>query len=58
MKADSPAQSQLYAKRSEQEILKMERRYLIEPARRIVKGNFTTPGSFRFNRFTRLTKVP
>ena len=58
MKADSPAQSQLYAKRSEQEILKMERRYLITPARRIVKGDFTTPGSFRFNRFTRLTKVP
>lgn len=58
IKADSPAQSQLYAKRAEQEILKMERRYLITPARRIVKGNFNTAGSFRFNRFTRLTKVP
>jgi len=58
MKADSPAQSQLYAKRAEQEILKMERRYLIAPARRINKGNFTTPGSYRFNRYSRLTKVP
>lgn len=58
IKADSPAQSQLFAKRAEQEILKMERRYLITPARRIVKGNFNTAGSFRFNRFTRLTKVP
>jgi len=58
MKTDAPAQSRLYAKRAEQEILAMERKYLITPARRIVKGNFTTPGSFRFNRFSRLVKVP
>lgn len=58
MKADNPSQSQLFAKRAEQEILKMERRYLVTPARRVMIGNFTTPGSYRFNRFTRLTKVP
>ena len=58
MKADNAAQSALYEKRADQEILKMERRYLIEAARRIVIGNFNTAGQNRFNRWGSLTHTP
>ena len=57
-KADNSAQSALYEKRADQEILKMERRYLIEAARRIVIGNFNTAGQNRFNRWGSLTHTP
>ena len=57
-KADNAAQSALYEKRADQEILKMERRYLIEAARRIVIGNFNTAGQNRFNRWGSLTHTP
>ena len=58
MKADNAAQSALYEKRADQEILKMERRYLIDAARRIVIGNFNTAGQNRFNRWGSLTHTP
>jgi hypothetical protein len=58
MKSDNAAESALYEKRSDNEILKMERRYLIDAARRIVIGNFSTAGAQRFNRFGPLKQVP
>jgi hypothetical protein len=51
MKSDNAAESALYEKRSDSEILKMERRYLINAARRIVIGDFTVAGQNRFNRW-------
>lgn len=58
MKADNPAESALYEKRANNELLKMERRYLIEAARRIVVGDFASAGTQRFNRFGPLRQVP
>ena len=56
MKTDAPAQSQLYAKRAEKEMMAMGRKYLLSPSRRITKGDFTSAGVSRFNRFTPLTR--
>lgn len=58
MKSDNAAESALYEKRASNEILKMERRYLIDAARRIVIGNFNTAGQNRFNRWGSLTHTP
>ena len=58
MKSDNAAESALYEKRSDGEILKMERRYLTTPARRIVKGDFNTAGQNRFNRYGSLRHLP
>lgn len=55
MKSDNPSESALYEKRSNNEILKMERRYLINAARRIVIGDFSVAGANRFNRWGSLT---
>lgn len=55
VKHNNPAQAELYRKRFEAELLQLEKRYLITPSRRIVKGNWLTnmePNSF--NRFTTL----
>ena len=40
IKHDNPVQSELYRKRYDAMLLKLERRYLITPSRRIVKGNW------------------
>lgn len=58
MKSDNAAESALYEKRANNEVLKMERRYLIEAARRIVIGDFAVAGQNRFNRFGPLKQVP
>ena len=58
MKSDSTSESALYEKRYDNELLKMERRYLIEAARRIVIGDFNTAGTQRFNRWGALKQVP
>jgi hypothetical protein len=55
VKHDNPSQAELYRKRFEQELLQLEKRYLITPSKRIVKGNWLTnmePNSF--NRYTTL----
>lgn len=55
IKHDNPTQSELYRRRFDEMLLRLERRYLITPARRIVKGNWLVnmePNSF--NRFTTL----
>ena len=55
IKHDNPVQSELYRKRYDAMLLKLERRYLITPSRRIVKGNWLAnmePNSF--SRFTTL----
>lgn len=55
IKHDNLTQSELYRRRFDEMLLRLERRYLITPARRIVKGNWLTnmePNSF--NRFTTL----
>jgi hypothetical protein len=55
VKHDNLTQSELYRRRFDEMLLRLERRYLITPARRIVKGNWLTnmePNSF--NRFTTL----
>ena len=55
IKHDNPVQSELYRKRYEAMLLKLEKRYLITPSRRIVKGNWLAnmePNSF--SRFTTL----
>lgn len=58
MKSDNPSESALYEKRSDGELLKMERRYLIDAARRIVKGDFAVAGTQRFNRWGPLKQTP
>lgn len=58
MKSDNAAESALYQKRADNEILKMERRYLIDAARRIVIGDFSVAGQQRFNRFGPLRQIP
>jgi len=58
MKSDNASESALYEKRYDGELLKMERRYLIDAARRIVKGDFAVAGAQRFNRFGPLRQVP
>lgn len=40
IKHDNPVQSELYRRRYDAMLLKLERRYLITPSRRIVKGNW------------------
>ena len=55
IKHDNPVQAALYRKRYDALLLKLEKRYLITPSRRIVKGNWLSnmePNSF--NRFTTL----
>jgi hypothetical protein len=55
MKHDNPTQSELYRRRADEILLRIEKRYLISPARRIVKGNWLAnmePNSF--SRFTTL----
>ena len=55
VKHDNPSQAELYRKRFEQELLQLEKRYLITPSKRLVKGNWLTnmePNSF--NRYTTL----
>jgi hypothetical protein len=55
IKHDNPVQSELYRKRYEAMLLKLEKRYLVTPSRRIVKGNWLAnmePNSF--SRFTTL----
>ncbi len=55
VKHDNLTQSELYRRRFDEMLLRLERRYLITPARRIVKGNWLTnmePNSF--NRYTTL----
>lgn len=54
-KHDNPTQSELYKKKADNEMLKMERRYLITPSRRIIKGNWLEQYEpHTFNRFTKL----
>ena len=54
-KHDNATQSEMYRKKAETELLKMERRYLITPSRRIVKGNWLEQYEpHTFNRFTKL----
>jgi hypothetical protein len=54
-KHDNATQSEMYRKKAETELLKMERRYLITPSRRIVKGNWLEQyESHTFNRYTKL----
>ena len=55
MKHDNMTQSELYRRRFDEELLRLEKRYLISPSRRIVKGNWLAnmePNSF--SRFTTL----
>ena len=55
VKHDNPSQAELYRKRFEQELLQLEKRYLITPSKRLVKGNWLTnmePNSF--HRFSTL----
>lgn len=55
IKHDNPTQSELYRRRADEILLRLEKRYLISPARRIVKGNWLAnmePNSF--SRFTTL----
>ncbi len=55
IKHDNPTQSELYRRRADEILMRLERRYLITPARRIVKGNWLAnmePNSF--SRFTTL----
>lgn len=40
MKHDNPTQSELYRRRADAMLLRLERRYLVTPSRRIVKGNW------------------
>jgi len=57
LKHDNPAQSQLYARRAEKELLAMEARYLTEKPRRWVKG-FMEPGLLdRVPQFTQLRRT-
>lgn len=42
MKHNNATQSELYRRRADQMMLRIERRYLITPSRRIVKGNWLT----------------
>ncbi len=58
MKSDNPSESALYEKRADQELIKMEKRYLIAAARRIVIGDFSVAGANRFNRYGNLRQVP
>jgi hypothetical protein len=58
MKHDNPTQSELYRRRFDEIMLRLEKRYLITPARRIVKGNWLAnmePNSF--SRFTTLVQT-
>ena len=55
VKHDNLTQSELYRRRFDEMMLRLERRYLISPARRIVKGNWLNnmePNSF--NRYSTL----
>ena len=55
VKHDNPVQSELYRKRYDAMLLQLEKRYLVTPSRRIVKGNWLAnmePNSF--SRFTTL----
>jgi hypothetical protein len=55
MKHDNMTQSELYRRRADQMLLRLERRYLITPSKRIVKGNWLAnmePNSF--SRFSTL----
>jgi hypothetical protein len=55
VKHDNASQAEMYRKRFEQELLQLEKRYLISPSKRLVKGNWLTnmePNSF--NRYTTL----
>jgi hypothetical protein len=40
MKHNNAPQAELYRRRADQALLRIERRYLITPSRRIVKGNW------------------
>lgn len=54
-KHDNAAQSEIYKRKYEAELLQMERRYLISTSRRIVKGNWgDNLGVGRYSRFTTL----
>jgi hypothetical protein len=55
IKHDNPVQAELYRKRYDAMLLKLEKRYLITPSRRIVKGNWLSnmePNSY--SRFSTL----
>lgn len=57
-KHDNPSLSELYYKRYQQELLQLERRYLSQPSRRLIKG-FLTPsrmpdGPYRRRKLVRL----
>ena len=57
-KHDNPSLSELYYKRYQQELLQLERRYLSQPSRRLVKG-FLSPsripdGPYRRRKLVRL----
>lgn len=55
VKHDNPTQAEMFRRRFEAQQLQLEKRYLITPSRRIVKGNWLTnmePNSF--SRFTTL----
>lgn len=55
MKHDNPTQSEMYRRRVEEMLLRLERRYLVTTSRRIVKGNWLVnmePNSF--SRFSTL----
>jgi hypothetical protein len=55
IKHDNMPQSELYRRRFDELLLKLERRYLITPSRRIVKGNWlVNMGPNGFSRFTTL----
>jgi hypothetical protein len=56
IKHDNETQSAIYKRKADDELLKMERRYLIPTARRIVKGNWDQEAApWAFQRYTRLT---
>ena len=54
-KHDNTAQAEVYRRKSELEILKMEQRYLTEISRRWVKSGYGVEPTFRPNRFGPLT---
>jgi hypothetical protein len=55
VKHDNAPQAELFKRRYAEELLKMERRYLITPGRRIVKGDWqTSTDPTTFSRYGRL----
>jgi hypothetical protein len=55
IKHDNMPQSELYRRRFDELLLKLERRYLITPSRRIVKGNWLV--NMEPNGFSRFTTL-